>query len=40
MKNDNQTMLFVALLVTAGWLLFFRSPKTEKFCGGCGGLVA
>lgn len=26
------------LFMIAIWLLFFR--KTEKYCGGCGGLVA
>lgn len=35
MKND---LMFWALLVLVIWLLFFR--KTEKYCGGCGGLVA
>jgi hypothetical protein len=35
MKLDQNT-LFLILLLVAIWLLFFRKPKTEKFCGGCG----
>lgn len=34
MKTDQQTLLFVILLLIAIWLMFFR--KTEKYCGGCG----
>jgi len=35
MKFD-QNILFYILLLVAMWLLFFRQPKTEKFCGACG----
>jgi hypothetical protein len=35
MKFD-QNILFYILLLVALWLLFFRQPKTEKFCGACG----
>jgi hypothetical protein len=35
MKFD-QNALFVILFLIAMWMLFFRTPKTEKFCGGCG----
>jgi hypothetical protein len=39
MKFD-QNILFYILLLVALWLLFFRQPKTEKFCGGCGAAMA
>jgi hypothetical protein len=35
MKFD-QNALFLIMLLVAIWMLFFRAPKTEKFCGGCG----
>jgi hypothetical protein len=35
MKLDQNT-LFIILFLIAIWLLFFRKPKTEKFCGACG----
>jgi TM2 domain-containing membrane protein YozV len=34
----SQELLLYAGLVAAVWLVFFR--KTEKFCGGCGAIVA
>ena len=39
MKID-QNMVFLVLLLIAIWLLFFREKKTEKYCGGCGGMIA
>jgi hypothetical protein len=39
MKLD-QNAMFIILLLVALWLLFFRQPKTEKFCGACGGMAA
>lgn len=39
MKFD-QNILFYILLLVAMWLLFFRQSKTEKYCGGCGGMIA
>jgi len=35
MKLDQNTMFIILLLVSI-WLLFFRQPKSEKFCGACG----
>lgn len=27
--------IFWVLLIVALWLLFFRKPRTEKYCGAC-----
>lgn len=39
MKIDQNTV-FLALMLLAIWMLFFRQPKSEKYCGACGGMVA
>jgi hypothetical protein len=39
MKFDQNIMFFVLLLI-AIWLLFFRQPKTEKYCSACAGMMA
>jgi hypothetical protein len=38
MKFDQNTMFF-ALLLLAIWLLFFRQPRSEKYCGACGAVA-
>jgi len=35
MKIDQNTV-FLALLLFAIWMLFFRQPKSEKYCAACG----